>query len=280
MTVLVLGASGFVGNQVSEALSKSGLNVLRGTRQSSNFPGAFSYPTRLDHIAYVRSMTEALAENGISWIVHAANCFRTGVEVAHSASMLEANLFFPSAILQAALNVSAVGFVNIASGWQITPEKRVIAPNYVATKNAFRNLLFESSDRLHTKTIFVNEIFGPGDKRPKLINLAIRATLDGNELRLEHPQSQLGLVYAGRLGEEIGAIIKHPELRPAEYVFENYSDLTAGEVVALIRDLLNGNRSQVNPQPKAPVNRSTTYPVFGGVPFESFLDDLRQTAAT
>ena len=278
MRVLVLGASGFVGNQVCESLSEMGYEVFRGTRQPSGKPNDFTYPTSIHDSSFVEKTTKVFIDYRFSWIVHAANHFRKGVDVSDSAQMLEANLFFPAAILQAAVNASATGFINIASGWQTSTDTKSIAPNYVATKESFRHFLRSNSNRLTTKTIFVNEVFGPGDRRIKLINLAIQAIENGEQLNLKTPESLISLVFAPRLGDEVVGLMENPLSRPAEYVFENYSQLTVQELVELLEDIVKGHPPRGEPKRRMRNSECTDYPVLGEVTHDEIIADLRMTA--
>ena len=278
MRVLVLGASGYVGNQVARSLSSAGFEVLRGSRQQSDDPDAIKYPGNPADLAFVRQMTLTLRESEVSWIVHAANEARKGVEIDSSAAMLLGNLFFPSAVLQAAINANVTGFINIGSGWQISDSMKPIAPNYITTKEGFRHFLGSNSHRLITKTIFVNEIFGPGDRRDKLINLAIQAIENGEQLKLKTPESLVSLVFASRLGDEVAGLIKNPLSRPAEYVFDNYSLLTVQELVKLLGDIVKGDYPEGEPKWRIRMSDRADYPVFGEVTHEEIIADLRMTA--
>lgn len=278
MRVLVLGASGFVGNQVCESLSEVGYEVFRGTRQPSGKPNDFTYPTSIHDPSFVEKTKKAFIDYRFSWIVHAANHFRKGVDVSDSAQMLEANLFFPAAIFQAAVNASATGFINIASGWQTSTNMKSVAPNYVAAKESFRHFLRSNSDRLTTKTIFVNEVFGPGDNRAKLINLAIDGLKDGREIDLQTPEASLSLVYAPRLGREIGAVMNEPNCYPAEYLFENYSGLTVREIFVIIQNIIAGNNTVVRSSGTTSHLGKEERPVRGKFPYAELLKDLRETA--
>ena len=277
MRVLVLGASGFVGNQIFESLSKAGFEVFRGTRKLSRKPGDFAYPTSILDPSFVEKTTMAFQENGFSWIVHAANYFRKGLEVSDSAGTLEANLFFPAAILQAALNASLTGFINIGSGWQTSPDKKPLAPNYVAAKESFRHLLRNHADRLVAKTIFVNEVFGPGDNRPKLINLAIDSTTIGRAIELQSPDATVGLAYAPRLGKEIATVINDPLSRPPEYLYENFSEFTVSNLVDVIYELASDRHDFPFLSGRRESLLGKWLPTFGAVTREEIIEDLGQT---
>ena len=278
MRVLVLGASGFVGNQVCESLSEMGYEVFRGTRQPSGKPNDFTYPTSIHDSSFVEKTTKVFIDYRFSWIVHAANHFRKGVDVSDSAQMLEANLFFPAAILQAAVNASATGFINIASGWQTSTDTKSIAPNYVATKESFRHFLRSNSNRLTTRTIFVNEVFGPGDNRAKLINLAIDGLKEGREIDLQSPDASLSLVYGPRLGREIGTVMGEPNYHPAEYLFENYSGLTVREIFVIIQNIIAGSSTEAGTTGTTLHLGKRGYPIRGKLPYAELLKDLRKTA--
>lgn len=68
---------------------------------------------------------------------------------------------------------------------------------YAATKRAFSDLLFYYTDAglLRAVTLMLSDTYGPGDQRPKILNLARKAAETGEQLALSDGDQDYDLVF-------------------------------------------------------------------------------------
>jgi nucleoside-diphosphate-sugar epimerase len=168
--------------------------------------------------------------------------------------MLYANILVPAKVLRAAVEAKATTFVNLGSALQLDPEKALNAPDYASTKQAFRAFLSHQSSRLHTTSVFVNEIFGVGDTRRKLLNQAIDCAINNVHMTVQSAHRVLGFANVSRLASEIVSLLKNPASRPEEYVYQNYSNITLGEVLDTVGLLAGGLSWSESSQEEVPAS--------------------------
>lgn len=168
----------------------------------------------------------------IQHVVHCANKFSRNQSFSVAKQMLQVNYLLPARVLRIAIEVSALSFINLASAWQVTRGRLPDAPDYVSSKEAFRQHLDLNGDRIVARKLFVNQIFGSGDPREKLINQAFGSAINKEIIEVRSEMSELGLVFLSRLASEISSLISNDLARPGTYLYENYSRI-------LVKDLMS-----------------------------------------
>lgn len=139
--------------------------------------------------------------------MHCSNSFSASPDFHQAVTMLRVNFTLPAKVLRVAVEASAKSFTNLGSGWQLDPVRLESSPDYTASKNAFSTFLQANKNRLVTRTIFLNEVFGRDDPRPKLIKLAVDTVTSGNILKVRSLDSKLGLTFLPRLSEEVVGVV-------------------------------------------------------------------------
>lgn len=68
---------------------------------------------------------------------------------------------------------------------------------YAATKQAFSDLLayYTDADLLRTVTLVISDTYGPGDHRPKILNLIRKAAQTGEKIALSTGEQDYDVVY-------------------------------------------------------------------------------------
>lgn len=242
MNILLLGSTGFVGRAIRDQLVAHGVNVyclVRGKpRRIAAEPGggAINFTAAASGDFATADLTQFIAENEISSVVHAANMFSSSATAVEAEQMLYANFLVPAKVLRSAIEANAGLFVNIASCWQLDSQRALQSVDYVSTKEAFREFLNRRSHQIEGKTIFLNEIFGIGDTREKLLNLAIQAAIEGSRFEVTSLKKILGFTNVRHLSDEIVEVLQLPGSSPGEYIYENYSGITIQEVLLMVEE--------------------------------------------
>lgn len=269
---LVIGSTGFVGSRVGAVIQSRGFVVHRFLREGkSDAEGLVFYGDRNGDFP-VESLVEYLRARRISSVAHFGNVFERMPTAKVAENMLYANFLVPAKILVAAIEAGVGTFVNLGSGWQLDSSKFAEAPDYISSKEAFRDFLGRYSERIRTASVFVNEIFGRGDNRNKLISQALEAARIGKLLQVGSSMQELGFTSVDRLGSEVADFLDGVA-RPSEYLYQNYSNVTIEDLLQAIgrssgKLLWEARSREYIPLPKLTVE------VVGELPFERFEAEL------
>ncbi|HEY3725029.1 MAG TPA: NAD(P)-dependent oxidoreductase [Acidimicrobiia bacterium] len=193
---LVTGATGFVGGHVVRRLVEDGWAVDALVRDpSASLPDAVAVhpiPGPIDDlIALVGDLSPDVC-------FHLATAFR-GVHVPDDIEpMVTANVGFGSALAEAVSRAGDCTFVNTGTVWQHF-DARPYSPVslYAAMKQAFTDVLrfYEEVAGLPVVTLELTDTYGPGDPRPKLLPILLRAAREGTELQMTDGRQLIDLLH-------------------------------------------------------------------------------------
>jgi nucleoside-diphosphate-sugar epimerase len=228
---LVTGATGFVGGHMVRRLAADGWTVDALVRDSgAALPGGVNVlpiPTRIDDLITL--------VGGIQPDVcfHLATAFR-GVHVpADIEPMVTANVGFGTALAEAVSRLPGCTFVNIGTVWQHY-DARDYSPVslYAAMKQAFGDVLryYEEVVGLPVVTLELTDTYGPGDPRPKLLPILLRAARDRTQLQMTDGTQLIDLLY---VGDAVSALLATASGTPGTtYGASGGETLTLRELVA------------------------------------------------
>ncbi len=171
-TILITGATGFLGSHVLGALLRSGRDVIVLKR-------SFSHTGRIrDLIPLVRTYDidragcEAVfSENSIDTVIHCATNY--GRRQDNPFSVIQANLMLPLQLLYAGRQHGIKTFINTDT----VLDKRI---NYYSlSKSHFADWLRMMSSHMKCVTLSLEHFYGPGDDRTKFVTSMVRQLLEG-----------------------------------------------------------------------------------------------------
>lgn len=202
---LVTGATGFVGKHLVRRLRADGWHVDALVRRTdASLPtgvAAHPIPSAIDELIDVVAGLEP------DVCFHLATEFR-GVHVpADIAPMIAANIALGTALAEAVTRARECTFVNTGTVWQhyhAAPYSPVSL--YAATKQAFVDVLrfYLEVEGLPVVTLEIGDTYGPGDTRPKLLPVLVRAARDGTPLELTDGTQLVDLVH---VADVVGALL-------------------------------------------------------------------------
>lgn len=274
MAILVLGAGGFVGGYILGYLQKNGHESLALSREAPSNRKEDTFVVGPNGEFEPEKLLDFFYDKKIQHVIHCANKFSRNQSVSVANQMLQVNYLLPARVLRVAIEVSALSFINLASAWQVTRGRLQDAPDYVSSKEAFRQQLDLNGDRIAARTLFVNQIFGPEDPRKKLINQAFQSAINKEIIEVKSEMSQLGLVFLPRLASEITALISNDLARPGTYIYENYSRVLIKDLLSDIGMLLGVGKFWQNLGLDAESRSTAGFTKFGQCARESFVEDL------
>lgn len=181
-TVVVTGASGFTGSYFASLARKKNLRVfrlVRDNREQSDDSIVFS--------GCARHLSKQFAAIGCDAIIHCAASYSPADEIEKTNELLQANIVYPTLVLQAARAAKVPAFVNLGSLWEHDGTGARAPINYYAQlKLAFQDTLsyFSSKHGLRAITLKLADTYAEYDTRAKLFSLLWNAYTTGSPLKM------------------------------------------------------------------------------------------------
>ena len=198
MTVLITGATGFIGKHLTRRLAAEGHEVVALTRPSSTIA---ALPAHVPHIAFHGDVAELAAQlraQRITGIVHLASMFTSTHAPGDVAALIDSNVRLPAQLLEAATAAAVSWFINTGTFWQHSDTQDYTPANlYAATKQAFETVAryYIDATDITFVTVALSDTFGADDTRAKLFTLLMRSALTGEELHMTAGEQQIDISY-------------------------------------------------------------------------------------
>jgi len=197
VTIVVTGASGFVGTALVGGLSSAGVTTVAVSgpqSQQSEIGKSVSWlPFNNDVDDLVRQIS-ALRPRAV---VHCATHYVRTHNASDLKLMFDANLVLGTHLLEA---FSEVGthFVNLSSYFQHQRTESGGATSlYAVSKAAFLTIAYwyNENTSISTSDLTLFDTYGPGDKRKKLISTLLACAQSGETTRLHSASAVVDLCY-------------------------------------------------------------------------------------
>lgn len=236
-SVIVTGATGFIGSRLAAALALEGASVHAIVRSvPSSAPQGLSFH-RYD--GTLDSVSAAVRQTAPEYCFHLATLFRAVHSTADVDPLIDANIRFGAHLLEAlavasARPLSEVTFVNAGTAWQHVGSA-VYAPAslYAATKQAFQDILEHfGNEGLRRVTLKLFDTYGPEDRRPKLLSLLIEKMETSGRLSMTGGEQLIDLLH---VEDAVAAFLAAPASAHSGGPAPTYS-LASGNPLS-IRDL-------------------------------------------
>lgn len=230
-TILLTGATGYLGSHLAKAFVSAGHRVAALTRKNSNLsrissllPGLqiFNADDSLDHPFRALGHVHA--------VVHAATCYGRDGETPFE--VFEANTVFPLRLLEAATNFGADSFFNTDT---ILNE---YISTYALSKHQFAEWgkSFANAGALKFINIRLEHLYGPGDGANKFTTHVIRCCLNNvPEIKLTAGEQNRDFVHVDDVVRAYACLLdKGPELGLGHHEF----GIGSGQAVS-VREFVN-----------------------------------------
>lgn len=270
--VLLTGATGFVGGHLARSLVDQGAHVTALVRPGTTAVPDGVVPVEIPTTA--ASLVAAVASSRPDVCIHLATRFLARHRPDQLVGLLEANVVFGARLAEALVAAGPVPLVDAGTIWQHVDGAAFVPANlYAATKQAFRDLLvaYALHDGLPVARLTLTDTYGPGDRRPKLVPLLVRAARTGETVELSSGHQLVDLVHVSDVvaGFESVAeeLVNARTRRAPEDGIVRYG-LSAGEIpsvrdlVATIEGLTGGTLAvRWGARPDRPVEMRRRWPV-------------------
>lgn len=187
---LVTGAAGFIGGGLVRRLLAEGWEVHALLGRSCLREALAEVEDRITvhlHDGSMAGMTAILEAARPDVVFHLASLFLSEHRPDQVGELIGSNLLFSTQLAEAMSLSGAKNLVNTGTSWQHFGTEDYRPVNlYAATKQAFEDLLayYHDARGLSVITLKLYDTYGPGDRRPKLINLLLDAARTGRPLAM------------------------------------------------------------------------------------------------
>ncbi len=233
MNILVTGATGFIGTNLTRELRKQHnlfiLGQFEGDPEKLGLPGIIMSDD-------IQRLADYIKENNIEGIIHLASLYLTVHTPEQIKDLVSSNVYFGTAVLEAASLAGCVKwFLNTGSIWQNynTKGKEYNPVNlYAATKQAFIDMAKYYSDVFGIKfcTLKLCDTYGPNDTRKKLFKLFKDYSESGEVLEMSPGEQKIDLIY---ITDIIAGFTRLAELLASDTELDDEYVLTSGRQIPL-----------------------------------------------
>lgn len=238
MNILVTGATGFIGTNLTRELRKQHnlfvLGQFEGDPEILNLPGYIMTDDIPLLAAYIK-------ENKIEGIIHLASLYLTIHTPQQVKDLVSSNIFFGTAVLEAASLAGCVKwFLNTGSIWQNYNAKAMEynpVNLYAATKQAFVDMAKYYSDVFGIRfcTLKLCDTYGPNDTRKKIFKLFKDNAESGEILKMSPGEQKLDILYITDIIEgftHLAELLASEEKLEDEYVLSSGLQLPLKEIAS------------------------------------------------
>ena len=198
--VLITGVTGYIGSNLARRLLPD-CEVYGLVREPINLTYLGDIQTQIHLLPWdgtLESIASALNASRPEVVCHLAAYYTGAHGPEQTPELIESNVTFGAYLLEA---MAACGYSALvcASTVMAHYQGEVYRPLnlYAATKRAFSDLLVYYTDAglLRAVTLVLSDTYGPGDQRPKILNLVKKAAQTGEELPLSDGGQDYDVVY-------------------------------------------------------------------------------------
>ncbi len=250
--VLVSGATGFIGSEVTRRLLELNAQVSVITR-TEPATKAVNWISAMDNGGF---SSQVISEINPEVVIHLATRFQSSHSPADIKGLIESNVELGTNLLESAKEAGAV-FVNINSAWQHF-ESRQYSPVslYAATKQAFADIAqYYGETGLDLRNLTLYDTYGPADKRNKLIRQLLNAANSNEQLDMGPGDQLINLLFVSDVVTAILGIAGLPRAPMLHnYVVRAEKSISIRELVIEIEKVtekkLNVNWGARQPRPR------------------------------
>ncbi len=200
-SILVTGATGFIGSHLVKRFIENGQNVHIIMRKTSQLSSLESVRDRINihiHNGTTANMISILRKARPDCVIHLATLFLSNHKPNEITPLIQSNLLFGTQLLEAMSVTGAQNLINTGTTWQHYQNHSYQPVNlYSATKQAFLDLLayYTSARQMNSITLELTDTYGPKDQRQKLFTLFTKISATGEILKMSPGEQKMDLLY-------------------------------------------------------------------------------------
>lgn len=256
-TILVTGATGFIGSHVARALVTEGRDVTILCRSFSTTSRISDILDRVRRIDLDRvSLHEALLGYKVAGVVHLATDYSR--QEIRAAEVFKANFLLPIELLDLAIAGRAKFFVNTDSFFCKPQFAYPHMPSYTYSKECFLGWALKNTAHIHIASIQLEHVYGPLDGPTKFVPTILAQLMDpaAAEISLTAGRQKRDFVFVADVVDAYMRVIANAETAHPGFVAYEAGTGTSIELRQFVELLRQATRSN-----------STL--VFGAIPYRT-----------
>lgn len=242
MNILVTGATGFIGTHLTAELKKRHnlfiLGQFSGDPEKLGLPGC----VMSDDIA---SLADYMKTNRIDGIIHLASLYLTVHTPDQIKDLVSSNVFFGTAVLEAASIAGVKWFLNTGSIWQnynVKNSEYNPVNLYAASKQAFIDMAKYYTDVFGIRfcTLKLCDTYGPNDTRRKIFKLFKDISESGETLKMSPGEQLMDILYISDIVKgfsRLADLLSGDSDLEAEYVLSSGEQLPLKKLAAIFEEV-------------------------------------------
>jgi nucleoside-diphosphate-sugar epimerase len=242
-TILITGATGFLGSHLVKALFDSGYDIVVLKRSFSNIWRIKDVLNELIFYDIDKTALEVpFKENKIDCVIHTATLY--GRQGEKASEIAEANLIFPLKLLEIAVSFNTDTFFN-------TDTILYKSLNYYSlSKRQFVEWLKPFHDQIKIFNLKLEHMYGEGDDFSKFIPFVIRELLlKAKEIRLTKGEQKRDFIYVEDVVNAFVNIISQSDkFSKGFYEYQIGSGIASSikDIVVLLKSLTQNEETYLN----------------------------------
>lgn len=253
MTIVVTGASGFIGAALVRQLSTSAIETVAVGGPQGHQPRFSNDVSWLTYLTDHSVLARKIAELKPRAVVHCATRYVLAHEPSDIKPMFEANLHFGTQLLES-LSTSGALFVNLSTYFQHQQTSSGGATSlYAVSKSAFSRVVewYGANTDINVSDLTLFDTYGPGDRRKKLIPSLLACAWSGDTLELRSTSTVVDVCYVDDVVSAITSVIQ--QHHTGSWSIYSRERVTVGDVARVI-ERVTGRRIVRGFQDASPVS--------------------------
>lgn len=224
-TVLITGITGYIGSRMAQMMlsEHTVCGLVREPLNRTYLPENLLKELRLFPVHGGGDIQDAIAASQPDIVYHLAAFYTPAHDMNSVDRLVESNLLLGAEILEAmtASGCRRLVYATTASTHS-TGEQYSPLTLYAATKQAFSDLVTYYTDRgfLRAAAVSIADSYGPGDLRPKVLELIRRSALEGTSIQLTSGRQLYDAVYIDDIIRGFDCAAQSLEQGPAHRFFQ------------------------------------------------------------
>lgn len=200
MRVLITGITGYIGSHLARHMLEKH-QVFGLVREPVNTTYIHDIQDKLTLLPYDGSGVSLLEQLKIckpELVYHLATYYTGAHDMDNVIKLVDSNITLGAYLLEAMVSCGCQNIIYASSIMEHYRNMEYCPLNlYAATKRAFYDLLcyYADADMLHTGTLVLSDTYGPGDQRPKILNIIQKHMGTEIPLALSDGQQDYAAVY-------------------------------------------------------------------------------------
>lgn len=240
MKILVTGCNGFIGNHLCARLRKEHeVFYLARPHNPMQQPGA-NGSTFFFENNNIGALSRFIRDNQIEGIIHLASYYVQAHKEEEIPNLIQSNVYFGTAVLEAAAKADVKWFINTGTIWQ-----NFNAPDgsdcycpvnlYAATKQAFMDVtkFYSETTGIRICTLKLCDTYGPNDTRRKIYALFEENARTGELLQMSAGEQIMDILHIDDVVEgfvHLAEMLQKGEELRDEYVLSSSQQMTLREL--------------------------------------------------